>query len=521
MVKIIKAILPLFLAFVMLISCNSSISTTAVTPTKAVETSLPAEATETKTAIFMTAPTAIPSATNPASLYTVVPPAPDEQVYVDPEGWYSVNFPANMRTIDKPNAFVGEDGIFETGYLPYMSKPLNLCIWLANIVAKPEESVIYWMDPCSVTARLDSGYTISYIVYENLLADPEHRFIYIKMGRSYPRVDSYIKHTVSWLKTAPEPNTGHAPLGPAEASFWENADTTLSNASITEYVLPPEAQVGPTQEILFHFVPQEVQPDWEALLKRIPTPRKEPTKEEQLKSLGYELRVVETQPNYRQQLLRDGRLLFDYVKDVSKVYKIQTDSAPTTAFIVDTVDMRKNDYVYFSSFLIVNDIIHVWDYAPADTANFAPILYQGELLWAKGTQDAGVEIRRSNRDVLFTFRTYFGTRLAVNNFQAWNGHWVLTAGDFMIQDGEILNTELGFQEIFAWSVIDDKPVYLFRRGTRMGFSYDRKVLLLPYQNIARGLCCGLASNNPKTIDDSIYLFGRRDGVWYYAVVKFR
>jgi hypothetical protein len=514
MVKVIKIIVPLFLAIVMLISCTSSISTTAVSPTNATETSVPA--TGTATAQINVA-TAIPSATNPASLFTVVAPEPDEQVYVDPEGWYSVNIPADMKTIDRPNSFVGEDSFFETGYLPYMSKPLNLCIWVANIVAKPEDSAINPWPPCSVTTQSETGQNVSYVIYENPLADAEHRFIYIKMGRSYPRVDSYIKHTVSWLKTASEP--GHALLSLEEAFFWENPDTTLSNASITEYVLPPEAQVGPTQEILFHFVPQEAQPDWEELLKKIPTPQEEPTVEEQLKSLGYELREVETQPNYRQQLLRDGRLLFDYVFNVPKVYKFSTDSGPITAFVVNTVE---TDYSgYFNSFLVVNDAIHAWDYSPSDTANFAPIVYQGELLWAKGTQDVDVEVRRNNREVLFTFSTYFGTHLAVDSFQSWNGHWILTAGDFMIQDGEILNTKLGFQEIFEWSVIDDKQVYLFRRGARLGLSYDGKVLLLPYDDIARGMCCGLSNNNPRTIDDTIYLFGKRDGVWYYAVVKFR
>ena len=95
------------------------------------------------------------------------------------------------------------------------------------------------------------------------------------------------------------------------------------------------------------------------------------------------------------------------------------------------------------------------------------------------------------------------------------------AGDFAIQDGEFLNQTLGFQEIFEWSVIDDKPVYLFRRGARLGLSYDGKFLLLPYEDIPRGLCCGFASNNPMTIDDTMYFFGKRDGTWYYAVVKFR
>jgi hypothetical protein len=338
------------------------------------------------------------------------------------------------------------------------------------------------------------------------------------MGRLYPRLDSYIKHTVSWLKTAPETN-GEPMLLSTEEAFWENPETLLNSASITEYVLPPDAQVGPMMEMLMKFVPEQAQPDWEAIQKEHAALPKELTVEEQLEALGYALKVVETQPNYRQQLLRDGRLLFDYVFNVPKVYKFSTDSGPIHAFVVNTVETGYNGY--FGSFLVVNDAIHLWDYSPSDTANLAPILYHGELLWAKGVQNAGVEIRRSNREVLFTFRTYFGTHLEVDSFQAWNDHWTLTAGDFVVQDGEILNQKLGLQEIFAWRVIEDKPVYLFRKGARLGLSYDGKVLLLPYQEIPRGLCCGFTVNNPIALNDSMYFFGKRDGVWYYVVVKFR
>jgi hypothetical protein len=262
-----------------------------------------------------------------------------------------------------------------------------------------------------------------------------------------------------------------------------------------------------------------MQPDWEALQRAASLAPKEPTVEEQLKPLGYELKVAETQPNYRQQLLRDGRLLFDYVFNVSKVYKFSTDSGLINAFVVNTADTRYHGY--FDSFLVVNDAVSKWDYASSDTANFAPILYQGELLWAKGTQDAGVEIRRSNRQVLFTFRTYFDTRLEVNRFRAWQDHWILTAGDFVIQDGQILNQKLGFQEMFAWSLSEDKPIYLFRKGAKLGLSYNGKFLLLPYEDIPRGLCCGLGVNNPGVLDNSMHFFGKRDGVWYYVVVRFR
>jgi len=96
----------------------------------------------------------------------------------------------------------------------------------------------------------------------------------------------------------------------------------------------------------------------------------------------------------------------------------------------------------------------------------------------------------------------------------------LAARDFLIQDGEILNEKLGFQEIFSWNLVDDKPVYLFRKGPRIGFSYDGKILPLEYQEVGHHFCCGFSSNNAYVGEDAAHFFGKRAGVWYYVVVKF-
>ena len=129
-------------------------------------------------------------------------------------------------------------------------------------------------------------------------------------------------------------------------------------------------------------------------------------------------------------------------------------------------------------------------------------------------------IKKSNGTVLFTFATYFFASLPAVHFRAWNGHWVLDVDNFVIQDGEILNTKLGFQQIFGWSLIKDKPTYFFRKGANVGISYDGQILPFRYQDVAHGLCCGPAQNNPSIADGFAHFFGKRDGDWYYVVVKF-
>jgi len=45
----------------------------------------------------------------------IVTPKPEQQVYTDPEGWYSVNFPSDLEPTDKENCFSKEYNFLETG----------------------------------------------------------------------------------------------------------------------------------------------------------------------------------------------------------------------------------------------------------------------------------------------------------------------------------------------------------------------------------------------------------------------
>ena len=95
-----KVIIILFL-FTLLASCVSSTSTTVVTLTNVIETpaALPTSTLPVELQMLLTAPTDI---SNP----TAVPsPAPDQQVYTDPHGWYSVFFLRTWTRQTSPMSF--------------------------------------------------------------------------------------------------------------------------------------------------------------------------------------------------------------------------------------------------------------------------------------------------------------------------------------------------------------------------------------------------------------------------------
>ncbi|MEW6242349.1 MAG: hypothetical protein AB1564_16220, partial [Chloroflexota bacterium] len=366
-----KVTIPLFLAVMLLASCSGSWSAPTTIQTEVAETALSILGTmAVETQAAQSAPTASPTYNlTPTAIpgpYTVFPPNPDQQVYIDPDGWYAVNIPADMQPTDTPNYFLREGGFFETGYLPemgYMSSALNVCTWLANIESEPEENSISWYSyyspqpnlGCSVSTKEGDWDSIVYEIIENPAADPEHRFIYIITGRGYPWAEP-IGITFSWLKPVYDlkPGPDLTPLSTEEAAFWENVSSMPSDISVTEYSLPPEAQAGPTEEILLGLVPEEALPDW-ATEQNTSISNKKPTVEEQLKSLGYELRGDITKGEGL-QLFRNGRILFDHVTRVSNVYTFSTDSGPITAFIVKT---RGTGGEHQHSFLIQNDAINV------------------------------------------------------------------------------------------------------------------------------------------------------------------
>lgn len=443
-----------------------------------------------------------------------------EQVYIDPLGQYAVKFSADWKPTDKPNSFAGYEGFFETGYLPnwgFISRGINVCVWLANMDPNPEQKAVWLGDSyisrtCTVMST-STEFGAAQEIYENHEADYEHRYIYLKARA--------VKVPVSfwWLKPTheKEPKFSLMPLRPEDDSFWAKTTSIPAELSVTEYILPPEAQTAdPAQVELLRSVPPEALSTREG--NNTNTSPEKPAVNEQLRPLGYELRTFETSEGQHQELYRDGRILFDNVYKVSDVYTYAADAGPITAF---TVDIRNKPDIYdIHRYLIQNDAISELGYNINDPP-FDPILYKGELLWVRAAENAHVQVQKSNQEVVFSFATYFGTHLPVNVFQAWNDHWILEVGDFVIQDGEILNEKFGFEEVFNWRLIRDKPIYFFRKGRRMGLSYNGQFFSLNYEDVARGFCCGLTGNNPGVINNTVRFFGKRDGVWYYGVVEVR
>ena len=85
----------------------------------------------------------------------------------------------------------------------------------------------------------------------------------------------------------------------------------------------------------------------------------------------------------------------------------------------------------------------------------------------------------------------------------------------LVQDGELLNTQLGYDEIFEWHLVNDQPLYFFRDGFEYGLSYAGETLPMRYDDVIHGeLWDDAYSYSIISTLLGTDFYARRDGIWY-------
>jgi len=103
---------------------------------------------------------------------------------------------------------------------------------------------------------------------------------------------------------------------------------------------------------------------------------------------------------------------------------------------------------------------------------------------------------------------------------AWEGHWLLEVDNVLLQDGELLNTQLGYDEIFEWHLVNDRPLYFFRAGLEYGLSYAGQTLPVRYEDVIHSKLWNEAGSYSiiSTLLGTDF-FARRDGIWYHVTIE--
>lgn len=149
--------------------------------------------------------------------------------------------------------------------------------------------------------------------------------------------------------------------------------------------------------------------------------------------------------------------------------------------------------------------------------------------------EEGIVTLRLNNEIIF--EVGIGEGSTVTNLRGlWveDGDWVLEVAHVtsvkqdntvhleiigqVYRNGVNLNDLYGYEEIFGYQHLDDKPFYFYKLDGKIHLSYDGKDLPIWYDKVWHYGCCSIGVLNPKAASNWIGFWGIRDGVWYYTEI---
>ena len=85
-------------------------------------------------------------------------------------------------------------------------------------------------------------------------------------------------------------------------------------------------------------------------------------------------------------------------------------------------------------------------------------------------------------------------------------------------DGVLLNQKYGYQEMFGYQLLDNKPFYFYKKDGRIHLSYAGQDLPLVYDQVPHYGCCSNGELNPRSGPNWLNFWGRRGTHWYYVQI---
>lgn len=198
--------------------------------------------------------------------------------------------------------------------------------------------------------------------------------------------------------------------------------------------------------------------------------------------------------------------------------------------------------------VILNDIDGAWPVAVSDRGDdFAVVLTtkrgHPQLMTRAGFQPwdemkhGFVRPVFAGNDLVFVEMDYEGRRVAVvqgsrtvhtqlidmmavdnpvKGLWSWGDHWVLEVKGVVLVDGQSLNQQMGYDEVFGWRLLGGQPFYYFKKGDDVGISYADQVLPNRYSQVIHYRCCEPAAFNVRGNDTMVWFHALKEGTWHYV-----
>jgi hypothetical protein len=449
---------------------------------------------------------------------SAIPPAlqssstPGKQLYIDPDGRYQVELPADWHSGDQAGTYAGPNGYFRAGSLPEMgfySRADEVCMRLVQTLGEPAAPQLLMLsstiDSCQVVPLPYQSAPWARIVIRAPGMPPEKRYFYFETDAGH---NAAIVASLKMLVPISRDDFYAFPSGllrPADQVFWDIPRQPAPGITLTETRLAAPASDNPAKNDQFpSYVPREL---WLASWGPNPAATPDPliAANQVLARFGFELRQTPTDENGPYVLYQAGKRLREQI--TSRENPILSTSGQDFALPL----VSRNGYE-----ILRRNGLEQWEKLGGPEA---PYRFLGDALlapyWNSSTQS--IDVRKDNQSI-FQFATVFEADFGLHTFQVWQNHWLLEVRGFLIQDGVILNDTLGYEEIYNWQLLNGKPFYFFRKGPRVGISYDGQVQPAYYDEVAHYMCCGFAGANPYNNESMIHFFALREGVWYFVTI---
>jgi hypothetical protein len=471
-------------------------------------TSIPAPA-ETK---MQDTPTDLPTQESPLPSPEPAPSQAEDalQEYIDPGGQFRLSYPAGWQAGDEEGLLQGAEGFLRVGYLPemaFMYPATRVCERLANTASGPARQVelapLANADACKLSPYPEMSIDRISLVVENATGTAEQRYFHIEADRGHFELIAASLELLNPPLVRQEFPYPSGEVRPEDEAFWANTLLQPDELTVEEYAVVEASLDSPSHIEFLERIPDEVlekRAAWRGSAKEVRLAGNNAL----LEPFGYALKA-------RQQ---GGWELFDLYQgdelalaDISIFWPVSVNATGDEFAMV--VELWNNGYL-----LVQHGQTEEWDMG--SSLYVPPVFYGDDLLSVRWDFERGQAQVWLGAQQIYAFAGVFLVDTPVKGLWVWGEHWLLEVDGFLIQDGEVLNERLGYEDIFGWHLLNGKPFYYFRKGPRVGISYDGRTLPLYFEEVIHYRCCEAAMFNNAGNDDMVWFYGLRQGIWYYV-----
>jgi len=226
-----------------------------------------------------------------------------------------------------------------------------------------------------------------------------------------------------------------------------------------------------------------------------------------LSPFGYALRPHPDDPHYSYQVMRGNEVLVDHVTH----FWAATTRADGTDFALPVENDHGRRLLVSKSGAEPLGEVYAISTMP---------VYAGNDLVRTEIHGGRVVVMQGD-EAIFSTRVKEDTAVSspLKGFWPWQGGWALEVPHEVFINGQSVNKQYGFDQVFHWRLLDGEPFFFFvdrKRDGMVGMVYAGQVMSERYDEVVHYRCCEPAAFNANNNEHMVWFYALRDGTWYYV-----